>query len=165
MCCGLMRVARGAIGKAFYAEVVFVTGAVGTSNAYLLENISALRRTTRVVALSSMSCAWGSTGLGYATPRARYSRTVDVISEEQTSQTYFTPPSPPLAAIFFLMTPIVEVASDAGGWRGQDNRGGLRKRRTSLRSRLGGAKDDSGKAHRGQFETEFGPLEMMRRVF
>jgi hypothetical protein len=33
--------------------------------------------------------------------------TVDVISAEQTSQTYLTPPSPPLAAVFFLMTPMV----------------------------------------------------------
>jgi hypothetical protein len=29
------------------------------------------------------------------------------MSAEQTSQTYFTPPSPALVAIFFLMTPMV----------------------------------------------------------
>lgn len=29
------------------------------------------------------------------------------MSAEQTSQTYLTPPSPPLAAVFFLMTPMV----------------------------------------------------------
>lgn len=33
-----------------------------------------------------------------------------MISAEQTSQTYFTPPSPPLAAIFLRMTPMVEGA-------------------------------------------------------
>lgn len=33
--------------------------------------------------------------------------TVDVMSAEQTSQTYLTPPSPPLAAVFFLMTPMI----------------------------------------------------------
>lgn len=33
--------------------------------------------------------------------------TVDVMSAEQTSQTYLTPPSPPLAAVFLRMTPMV----------------------------------------------------------
>jgi hypothetical protein len=32
--------------------------------------------------------------------------TVDVISAEQTSQTYFTPPSPPRVAVFLRITPI-----------------------------------------------------------
>ena len=39
--------------------------------------------------------------------------TVDVISAEQTSQTYFTPPSPPLAAIFFRITPMMPVYGGA----------------------------------------------------
>jgi hypothetical protein len=39
--------------------------------------------------------------------------TVDVISAEQTSHTYFTPPSPPLAATFFLMTPILLADDEA----------------------------------------------------
>ena len=33
--------------------------------------------------------------------------TVDVISDEQTSQTYFVPPSVPRVPVFFLMTPMV----------------------------------------------------------
>jgi hypothetical protein len=32
--------------------------------------------------------------------------TVDVMSAEQTSQTYLTPPSPPRVAVFFLITPM-----------------------------------------------------------
>ncbi len=40
--------------------------------------------------------------------------TVEVISAEQTSQTYLTPPSPPLAAVFLRMTPISNVTR----WRG-----------------------------------------------
>jgi len=40
--------------------------------------------------------------------------TVDVMSAEQTSQTYFTPPSPPLAAVFFRMTPMFEGATRVG---------------------------------------------------
>lgn len=35
--------------------------------------------------------------------------TVDVISAEHTSQTYFTPPSPPRAAIFLRITPIAAI--------------------------------------------------------
>lgn len=42
-----------------------------------------------------------------ATTTGNATRTVDVISAEQTSQTYFTPPSPPLAAIFFRITPMM----------------------------------------------------------
>ncbi len=53
--------------------------------------------------------------------------TVDVISAEQTSQTYFTPPSPPLAAIFLRMTPIVEVARRLRRRWGDGLRCGLRR--------------------------------------
>jgi hypothetical protein len=34
--------------------------------------------------------------------------TVPVMSDEHTSQTYFTPPSVPLIAVFFLMRPMVQ---------------------------------------------------------
>ena len=37
--------------------------------------------------------------------------TVEVISAEQTSQTYLTPPSPPLVAVFLRMTPMVSMSS------------------------------------------------------
>jgi hypothetical protein len=37
--------------------------------------------------------------------------TVEVISAEQTSQTYLTPPSPPLVAVFLRMTPIDSISS------------------------------------------------------
>lgn len=33
-------------------------------------------------------------------------RTVDVMSDEHKSHTYLTPPSPPLVAVFFRITPI-----------------------------------------------------------
>jgi hypothetical protein len=33
--------------------------------------------------------------------------TVDVMSEEQTSQTYLTPPSVPRVPVFFLITPML----------------------------------------------------------
>lgn len=42
----------------------------------------------------------------YADAGSRMAFTVEVMSAEQESQTYLTPPSPPLAATFFLMTPI-----------------------------------------------------------
>lgn len=35
--------------------------------------------------------------------------TVDVISDEQTSQTYLMPPSVPRDAVFFLMRPMVPL--------------------------------------------------------
>ena len=41
--------------------------------------------------------------------------TVDVISDEQTSQTYLTPPSLPLEMVFFRMTPISSVAMSGRG--------------------------------------------------
>lgn len=44
--------------------------------------------------------------------------TVEVISAEQTSQTYLTPPSPPLAAAFLRMTPMSSssVEDDRGDY-------------------------------------------------
>lgn len=44
--------------------------------------------------------------------RHRQKLTVDVISEEQTSQTYLTPPSPPLVTVFLRMTPILPDTPD-----------------------------------------------------
>lgn len=41
--------------------------------------------------------------------------TVDVISAEHESQTYLTPPSPPLVAVFFRMTPIAPVRRNTRG--------------------------------------------------
>lgn len=46
--------------------------------------------------------------------RARHKRTVDVMSDEQTSQTYFVPPSVPRAPVFFLMTPMVPRSAGCG---------------------------------------------------
>lgn len=46
--------------------------------------------------------------------RGEIRRTVDVISEEHTSQTYLTPPSPPLVMVFLRMTPISSVATTGG---------------------------------------------------
>lgn len=42
--------------------------------------------------------------------------TVDVMSTEQISQWYLTPPSPPRVTVFFLMTPISSRAA-VGTWR------------------------------------------------
>lgn len=49
-----------------------------------------------------------------ATERARHERTVEVMSDEQTSQTYFVPPSVPRAPVFFLMTPMVPRSAGRG---------------------------------------------------
>ena len=41
------------------------------------------------------------------TSSAQRMRTVDVMSDEHTSQTYLVPPSVPRVPVFFLMTPMV----------------------------------------------------------
>jgi hypothetical protein len=40
--------------------------------------------------------------------------TVEVISAEQTSQTYLTPPSPPRVEVFLRMTPIASISASSG---------------------------------------------------
>lgn len=56
------------------------------------------------------SAAGPMTSSGHQHPigacRRMESLTVDVMSHEQTSHTYLTPPSPPLVAVFLRMTPI-----------------------------------------------------------
>lgn len=54
-----------------------------------------------------LECAGGGARAGQGSGQRKKKLTVDVMSAEQTSQTYLTPPSPPLAAVFFLMTPMV----------------------------------------------------------
>jgi hypothetical protein len=90
-----LMVMRGfAIGEAEDAEIVFVAGAVSASYPDLqMISIDTLNR--------------------------REQLTVDVISAEQTSQTYFTPPSAPRAAVFLRMTPI---AASPGGYTPQFER-------------------------------------------
>ena len=48
---------------------------------------------------------------GYNFDKGGVGLTVDVISAEQTSQTYFTPPSPPRVAVFFRITPIAAIST------------------------------------------------------
>ena len=78
--------------------------------------------------------------------------TVDVISAEQTSQTYLTPPSPPLAAVFFLMTPMVAPWFARRGWgvdyprgvaqgRGRLTTGRRRREKSAKRTSIGSACD------------------------
>lgn len=55
---------------------------------------------------------WSATSL---LERCRTVLTVEVISALQTSQTYLTPPSPPRAAVFLRMTPMVMVCAGANG--------------------------------------------------
>lgn len=56
----------------------------------------------------SPSAAIGANGGGFNDDaRNRTELTVEVISAEQTSQTYLTPPSVVRVTVFFLMTPIV----------------------------------------------------------
>jgi hypothetical protein len=84
-----LMVMRGfAIREAEDAEVVFVAGAVSASYPNLqMISIDMLHQGGQL--------------------------TVDVISAEQTSQTYFTPPSAPRAAVFLRITPI---AASPGGY-------------------------------------------------
>jgi len=79
-----------AIGEAFDAKIVIIASTVSASDANLAGGQHHLRETRR----SSRSL------------------TVEVISAEQTSQTYLTPPSAPRAAVFLRITPM--VASPAG---------------------------------------------------
>ena len=51
--------------------------------------------------LSRMSATYKVKGEG------RACRTVEVMSDEHTSQTYLVPPSVPRVPVFFLMTPMV----------------------------------------------------------
>ena len=46
--------------------------------------------------------------------RACGGRTVEVMSDEQTSQTYLMPPSVPRVPVFFLMTPIAPTRGGEG---------------------------------------------------
>lgn len=75
-----------ATAKALHAEIVVVADTLGASDSYL--------RPASQPALQLHT----SRGL-----------TVEVISAEQTSQTYLTPPSPPRTAFFFLITPILQL--------------------------------------------------------
>lgn len=107
----LVVVARGAFGKAENAEVIFVAGTVGASDSDLDDN-------NPVSYLDSCRMKWEA-GAGVANwPVQRLPEeeklTVEVISAEHTSQTYLTPPSPPLAAVFLRMTPMSSRA--AVGW-------------------------------------------------
>lgn len=48
-------------------------------------------------------------------PTATGTLTVEVMSAEHESQTYLTPPSPPLVAVFLRMTPMPDGVARAGG--------------------------------------------------
>lgn len=100
-----MRVMRLSLCKARNAEVEITAGRVGTSNANLM--ISPTHVSAKPVVIPAASTR--------GTAHMIYKLTVDVMSEEQTSQTYLTPPSPPLVIVFLRMTPISPDADVSSG--------------------------------------------------
>ena len=94
MSCGLMVMRGIAIGKALYTKIVLIAGTVGTPYSNLEKSAKVANKRVGRRALL----------------------TVDVISAEQTSQTYFTPPSLPRVAVFLRMTPMAAIyAASAPG--------------------------------------------------
>lgn len=80
----LMLARRFAGGETGYTEVVVLADLFGASDADLGRK---------------SDCRWWMKGRGRTL-------TVEVMSAEHTSQIYLTPPSVPLTAVFFLMTPM-----------------------------------------------------------
>ena len=77
-----------AFGETGYAEVVFMADAAGATYPDLSQSSDDARQTSGT----------------------RSELTVEVMSDEQTSHTYFTPPSVPRDAVFFLIRPIASLS-------------------------------------------------------
>jgi len=83
--------------------------------------------------------------------------TVDVMSDEHTSQTYLTPPSPPLVTVFLRMTPISRRRRGVGLV-------GAGTRPRSLQELMTSAQGATEAQNRGE-QGGPRPLSAMRRVF